>query len=198
MIWRFPVTVQSSKDGDFTYHLVTVALITMLELWLGIIVACVPTLAPLVNRHIKPAVVGVVNKCVRHRTTRRSPYGADKKESDRDAHKLVAIRGSSGRAEVNKTVRSYSDLPDDSSQEIFTAKGHIVHYGDRPSHLPIDLEAGRTGSYLNSNMSPHYGQSRTMITINIVSEPRTTLETRNDQVPQGQIHVERMISTSQH
>lgn len=198
MIWRFPVTVESSEDGDFTYHLVTVALITMLELWLGIIVACIPTLAPLVNRHVKPVVVEIV-KSVRRCTTLRKSYGANTNEIDSSAHKLVTIGGSNGRQERFKTARSnYSEIPDDGSQEIVSdSKGHSVHQGDSPRLVPNDLEAGRPDLYMDPNTFPHYGQSRALTTTNIVSEPRTALKTRNDQIPQGQIHVQRIISTSQ-
>lgn len=44
MCWRLVVTVQStSLTYDFYFHLSTLALIVMLELWLSIIVSCVPT-----------------------------------------------------------------------------------------------------------------------------------------------------------
>jgi hypothetical protein len=47
MCWRIDVTVESTKpDYDFYFRLPTLALIVMLELWLSIVVACVPTLAP--------------------------------------------------------------------------------------------------------------------------------------------------------
>lgn len=46
----------SLKDPDFTYHFYEIALISGLELWLGVIVNCMPTLGPLANVYIKPAI----------------------------------------------------------------------------------------------------------------------------------------------
>ncbi len=54
MSWRIQVTVQSVTQNDFVWGLGTIGLISHLELWLGLIVACVPTLAPLVNKYIRP------------------------------------------------------------------------------------------------------------------------------------------------
>ncbi|KAI1662061.1 integral membrane protein [Daldinia decipiens] len=47
MIWRITETVQTRADPDFTLHLGLIGLISFFELWIGIIVACIPTLAPL-------------------------------------------------------------------------------------------------------------------------------------------------------
>jgi len=57
MCWRIVVTVQGTKPGfDFYFGLPTLALIVMLELWMSIIVACVPTLAPLMRTYVAPLV----------------------------------------------------------------------------------------------------------------------------------------------
>ena len=56
MAWRIQSTVASTTDPDWNYTLYITALQSHLELWLGIISANLPTLAPLFNKFIKPAV----------------------------------------------------------------------------------------------------------------------------------------------
>lgn len=56
MCWRLQATTVSLKDPDFTYHFSDIGLISCLELWLGIIVNCMPTLGPLVIVYVKPAI----------------------------------------------------------------------------------------------------------------------------------------------
>lgn len=56
MGWRIDVTIESTKHPDFSYSLADIALISLLELWLGIIVACIPTLAPILKKYGKPAL----------------------------------------------------------------------------------------------------------------------------------------------
>lgn len=78
MAWRIQVTLESAVQTDFVFGFSTVALISFLELWLGLIVACMPTLAPLSNKYIKPHVSRI--------TRGRS------KQSD-DSHQLRPVRG---------------------------------------------------------------------------------------------------------
>jgi hypothetical protein len=54
MIWRIQSTSATVGDLDFNYNLFTVALQAHLELWLGIIAANLPTLAPLLARYVRP------------------------------------------------------------------------------------------------------------------------------------------------
>ena len=56
MAWRIQSTVARATDLDWNYNLYTTALQSQLELWLGIIAANLPTLAPLISRFIKPAL----------------------------------------------------------------------------------------------------------------------------------------------
>ena len=56
MAWRIQSTVASTADPDWNYTLYITALQSHLELWLGIIAANLPTLAPLFNKFIKPAI----------------------------------------------------------------------------------------------------------------------------------------------
>lgn len=56
MCWRLQATTESLKDPDFTYHFYDIGLISCLELWLGVIVNCMPTLGPLPHAYIKPII----------------------------------------------------------------------------------------------------------------------------------------------
>ncbi|KAJ0139505.1 hypothetical protein CTA2_1771 [Colletotrichum tanaceti] len=56
MVWRLINTVTTIGDQDFVYNLHDIGLISLLELWIGIIIACLPTLGPLFKTYVKPAV----------------------------------------------------------------------------------------------------------------------------------------------
>ncbi|GKT46423.1 uncharacterized protein ColSpa_06604 [Colletotrichum spaethianum] len=61
MIWRLINTVTTIGDLDFVYNLRDIGLISLLELWIGIIIACLPTLGPLFKTYVKPAVSKLTN-----------------------------------------------------------------------------------------------------------------------------------------
>lgn len=56
MTWRIQTTVQGSKDVDWNYGLYITALQSQLEIWLGIIAANLPTLAPLTSQLLMPKI----------------------------------------------------------------------------------------------------------------------------------------------
>ncbi|KAK5993996.1 hypothetical protein PT974_07435 [Cladobotryum mycophilum] len=56
MIWRIKATITTRADPDFTKHGALIGTISFFELWFGIIVACIPTLAPLFKTYVKPMV----------------------------------------------------------------------------------------------------------------------------------------------
>ena len=56
MGWRTQITVQSITETDFVYRLGNIALVTYLEVWIGLIVACLPTLTPLFSRYLGPVL----------------------------------------------------------------------------------------------------------------------------------------------
>jgi hypothetical protein len=55
MIWRI-IDLVVNEGGDFIYHEPTLALTTTLEMWLCIIIACIPTLGPIGKVYIAPAL----------------------------------------------------------------------------------------------------------------------------------------------
>ncbi|KAL9120138.1 MAG: hypothetical protein Q9187_003308 [Circinaria calcarea] len=54
MGWRIQITVASLTKADFVYGLGNIGVASHLELWLGIIIACLPTLVPLFSKYLKP------------------------------------------------------------------------------------------------------------------------------------------------
>ncbi|RYP65455.1 hypothetical protein DL769_006310 [Monosporascus sp. CRB-8-3] len=49
MLYRIILTINVRGDPDFTKHLALIGLVSGFEVWFGIIIACLPTLAPLVR-----------------------------------------------------------------------------------------------------------------------------------------------------
>lgn len=47
MAWRISITVHPTTKNDSVYGLGNIGLVTHLKVWIGISVACLPTLAPL-------------------------------------------------------------------------------------------------------------------------------------------------------
>lgn len=56
MAWRLQFTISTLNDTDFVFNLFDIGLISLLELWLGIIAACIPTLGPLLKTYVKPVI----------------------------------------------------------------------------------------------------------------------------------------------
>lgn len=54
MGWRIEITVDSTTKTDFVYGLGNIGLVTHLEVWIGITVACMPTLVPFYSKYIVP------------------------------------------------------------------------------------------------------------------------------------------------
>ncbi len=61
MTWRIHSTVRATKEKDWNYGLYITALQSLLELWLGIIAANLPTLAPLTSQLIMPKIKSYFN-----------------------------------------------------------------------------------------------------------------------------------------
>jgi hypothetical protein len=56
MCWRLEITAEAARTTDFFFLLPDIGLVSQLELWLGLIVVCMPTLAPLMKAYVKPAI----------------------------------------------------------------------------------------------------------------------------------------------
>lgn len=56
VLWRLGVTERTRNSPDWTDTLCQVGLIASLEIYLGIIAVCIPTLGPLFNAYVKPSL----------------------------------------------------------------------------------------------------------------------------------------------
>ena len=54
MGWRISITIQSVAETDFVHSLGDIALLSLLEVWLGITIACLPTITPFLSKYVKP------------------------------------------------------------------------------------------------------------------------------------------------
>lgn len=79
MAWRIQATFASAKNPDFVYTLATIGLISGLELWLGIIVVCMPTIPPILQAYVRPAFQKLASY-YRSRRSRGDASGNSKKD----------------------------------------------------------------------------------------------------------------------
>jgi hypothetical protein len=120
MGWRLYATTVSLRDPDFTYTFTDIGLISCLELWLGVIVNCMPTLGPLIKAYIKPAVDKI----------KSSGSGASQYIHRRQQIPLDSIS-------PKNTARGYYTI--ESTQNVNTVRTECVYDGEDPinpgSHL---------------------------------------------------------------
>ena len=65
MAWRIQITNNALTQIDFVYGLGNIALVSFLELWVGIIIVCLPTLAPVFAKYVKPAMTKITGSSKR-------------------------------------------------------------------------------------------------------------------------------------
>ncbi|KAI8631860.1 hypothetical protein F5Y19DRAFT_463039 [Xylariaceae sp. FL1651] len=74
MAWRLNITTRSARTTDFFLLLPEIGLASQLELWLGLIVVCMPTLGSLIQAGLKPVFVRLKLKTSsRFRASPRKP-----------------------------------------------------------------------------------------------------------------------------
>ena len=71
---RMQITAQSITQTDFVYGLGNIGLVTHLEVWIGIIVACLPTLTPLFFRVLKPLLSKISKRNTAERHLKESKH----------------------------------------------------------------------------------------------------------------------------
>ncbi|KAI3554723.1 hypothetical protein CaCOL14_000168 [Colletotrichum acutatum] len=103
MIWRLVNTVTTIGDLDFVYNLHDIGLVSLLELWIGIIIACLPTLGPLFKTYVKPAVSKFGSKLTNPSTDKGGQIN------------LKDLTSSSGGHSIRHPRRTYDKLGDNTS-----------------------------------------------------------------------------------
>ncbi|KAI3327041.1 hypothetical protein HD806DRAFT_520044 [Xylariaceae sp. AK1471] len=107
MVWRLIVTLRTRSSPDWTETLCRVGLISSLEVYLGIIAACIPTLGPLFNACVKH----ILNRLGIVKTALSSPKMGPKGIGP----ETIADSNSNGRP---RRPRPYSELYDSQDQII--------------------------------------------------------------------------------
>lgn len=144
MAWRIQVTVQSITQTDFVHGLGKIGLVTHLELWLGIIVACLPTLAPLYSRYLSPVMSRVSHKRTETRKLKEAEHtiGSDgsrhfRKKNfnrlDQDASLLELEEGknySSAEATMGSQVTGEGDVSWMSDTNVIGVRHDVQVYGE--------------------------------------------------------------------
>ena len=83
MGWRISITVQSVAETD-VHSLDDVALLTLLEVWLDITIACLPTITPFLFKYVKPIlskISGRMGKQSVQRQLKEATHTIDSSES---------------------------------------------------------------------------------------------------------------------
>lgn len=62
MLWRVVWTHKYRTNPDFTTYLGWIGLVSQFELWFGVIVACIPTLAPFLKTFFQPVITKMTKK----------------------------------------------------------------------------------------------------------------------------------------
>lgn len=74
MGWRIQLFVESDRKTDFVRSMGTIGLVTLLEVWIGIIVACLPTLTPLWLKYLSPVMSRIARKGTVKRQLREAQH----------------------------------------------------------------------------------------------------------------------------
>lgn len=96
MAWRIQATYVSAQNPDFVYSLQTIGLISGLELWLGIIVACMPTIAPVLQTYVRPTFQRLTSYYHSRRSWSKEERGSSHKPVSSEEIQLKDSSGSGG------------------------------------------------------------------------------------------------------
>lgn len=139
MAWRIQATYVSEHDPDFVYSLATIGLISGLELWLGIIVACMPTIPPVLQTYVRPAF----QRLTSYYNSRRSL----KREERSSSHKPVP----SDEFQLNRSSRE--TLPRGHRVGASSLSTEASSFGRGANFVPVqDSVAGMPGIYVHRKL----------------------------------------------
>lgn len=147
MVWRLAATKHAMENPDLSYWQTDIAFISLLELWFGLIVACIPTLAPLGKTYVKPMVSKI----------RSFSYGSSRHHSA----KKISLDHLSGSASTSQTTartnRRYQVMGDDDH-------GHPLVLTETPSMPGMAITTDIPSFPLKDNpsYSPHSSKTTIM------------------------------------
>lgn len=144
MAYRITRTVGGSVNPDPMLAMAEIGLLSNLELWIGIIVACMPTLAPVLRTYVQPSLVRISRKLYGSWST--SPSQDDKTPRS----PLRTIGGSGAPHSFVKNHKNYSQV-----SETFNYAGNeseeLGLVRNQMSHLQTNCASG------DSNVPQHHG-----------------------------------------
>lgn len=136
MCYRIYATVRGNPDPMLA--LAEVGLLSNLEIWFGIIVACMPTMAPVFVTYIKPALSKI--------SDRLRPGSSEQLSDGKPRADLETIGGSGNAKSKRKYRNNYTEL-----SENYVPEGG--HSGDLPLVRPGGAQL-RTGCAHNDRSPP--------------------------------------------
>lgn len=142
MCWRFDATKKSVDEPDASYWQTDIALIALLELWLGLIVACIPTLAPLLKTYIKPLITKIKSSGA---SRSKEPAGKTAlKDLSNRSDQAIALRRHAAGGSLSTTGDVSSDLTFTTECNATTPRD-LEDYHPRPYaiHVQHDIESRR-------------------------------------------------------
>ena len=128
MAWRVKIT-SDPYYADYIFALGLVGLTSFLELWFGLIVACVPTLAPLAKHYVTPALSKLYRRSGSHSGGIQL----------REAQNTIGGGSNSKRAR-----RQYGKIDEETARDLLDSKymgNSRATAGQTTSHDGLDEEA---------------------------------------------------------
>ncbi|KUI64409.1 hypothetical protein VM1G_11205 [Cytospora mali] len=132
MIWRI-VDLCTSSTSDFVFNMPVLALTTTLELWMCIIIACIPTLAPLLKTYVIPLISSV---------SKIGSSGGD--GSDQKQRSIITFGRLGGRHRKIYTTILYGSQDPITRNEDVEARGHNLTNLRTPSNPNLREDAFTT------------------------------------------------------
>ena len=110
MAWRLQITILATTQADFVWGLANIGLAALLEVWLGIVAACIPVLTPLIVKFLGPAWAKVAHTPGHTGDSGGQRYkvshgtiGSGKRRYDRDSYLELGEGRNLNRSEAMKS-----------------------------------------------------------------------------------------------
>lgn len=114
MGWRIQITILITTQADFVFGLGNIGLAALLEVWLGIVAACIPVLTPLIVKFLGPAWAKVAHtpgnsggQSDKRHKVKHGTFGSSKKDKfgryERDSYLELGEGRNLNRSEAMKS-----------------------------------------------------------------------------------------------
>ncbi|KAI0179155.1 hypothetical protein GGR52DRAFT_293816 [Hypoxylon sp. FL1284] len=130
MIWRMIYTARPDHGADPSYQLYIVSIQGEMEIWLGILAANIPTLAPLMNR-----VIGAVS-------TRVSSVSRKRKQNSSTSGHRVMLKTFGSTGNKDRSARQDFYRLDDDNREFESQQGIVMN---RETRVSVEISGESEG-----------------------------------------------------